>query len=303
MEKSTVMITGASGLLGRALMSKFVNSESWKKVIGTAFSRSVGNLVHVDLTNLDQIEAMIRDHKPDILIHAAAQRFPDKMQKDPEKSRKLNVDASKFLAEALKDIGSKMIYISTDYVFDGKNPPYKHDSLPNPLNDYGISKLDGEKVVLEQNNKNIVLRIPILYGDVEYLDESAITTLFPKLKNYSVNCEMSDYEIRRPSHVNDIASIVHDLSNKLVSSKDPAHIPYGIYQWCGLQPLTKYDMIKIMSQVFNLENTHVIGAKKPSPGAPRPYDTSMDTSRLLDLQINYHTPFENGIKSALEKWS
>ena len=50
------------------------------------------------------------------------------------------------------------------------------------MNDYGISKLDGEKVVLEQNPDNVVLRIPILYGDVEYLDESAITTLFPKLK-------------------------------------------------------------------------------------------------------------------------
>ena len=70
-------------------------------------------------------QAMIQEKRPDVLVHAAAQRFPDKMQKDPEQARKLNVSASQTLAEALKDIGSKMLYISTDYVFDGKNPPYK----------------------------------------------------------------------------------------------------------------------------------------------------------------------------------
>jgi len=246
---------------------------------------------------------MIQEKKPTILVHAAAQRFPDKMQKDPEQARKLNVGASKALAEALKDIGSKMVYISTDYVFDGKTPPYKHDSLTNPLNDYGISKLDGEKVVLEQNPDNVVLRIPILYGDVEYLDESAITTLFPKLKNSSASCEMSDYEIRRPSHVNDIASIVYNLSQMLVEKAPENSIPSGIYQWCGSQPLTKYEMVKIMGKVFNLDDKHVKGVKEPSPGAPRPYDTTMDTSRLLDLnKANYHTPFEEGIKMSLENW-
>ena len=125
MEKSTVMITGASGLLGRALMTRFSSSECWKKVIGTAFSRSGTNLVQVDLTNLDQAKKIILDNKPDVLVHAAAQRFPDKMQKDPELARRLNVDATKVLAESLKDVGGKMLYISTDYVFDGRNPPYK----------------------------------------------------------------------------------------------------------------------------------------------------------------------------------
>ena len=94
-------------------------------MIGTAFSRSGTNLVQVDLTNLDQAKEIILDNKPDVLVHAAAQRFPDKMQKDPELARRLNVDATKVLAESLKDFGGKMLYISTDYVFDGRNPPYK----------------------------------------------------------------------------------------------------------------------------------------------------------------------------------
>ena len=192
-----------------------------------------------------------------------------------------------------------MLYISTDYVFDGKSPPYTHESLPNPLNDYGLSKLDGEKAVLAENPDNLVLRIPILYGDVTYLDESAITTLFKKLTDPTQKAaEMSDYEIRRPSHVSDIASIIHDL----ITMWSTQGIPNGIYQWCGSEAMTKYDMIKCMAEVFDLDHSHIKGIKEPSPGAARPYDTTMDTSRLLDLGIQHHTPFKVGIKASLEKW-
>ena len=79
-------------------------------------------------------------------------------------------------------------------------------------------------------------------------------------------------------------------------------IPKGVYQWCGSEALTKYDMIKIMANQFSLERTHIKAAKGPSPGAKRPYDTTMDTSRLSQLSIQYHTPFAKGIKSCLEKW-
>ena len=199
-------------------------------------------------------------------------------------------------------LGGKMLYISTDYVFDGKSPPYTHESLPNPLNDYGISKLAGEKAVLKVNPDNLVLRIPILYGDVTYIDESAVTTLYKKLADPTKKpAEMSDYEIRRPSHVADIASIVHDLIN-LSCKSDPLKVPKGVYQWCGTEAMTKYDMIKSMSEAFDLDHSHIKGVKEPSPGATRPYDTTMDTSRLLDLGIQHHTPFKIGIKSSLEKW-
>merc|ERR1719362_1826048 len=131
------------------------------------------------------------------------------------------------------------------------------------------------------------------------IDLEPLITLL-KLQNSSVPCEMSDYEIRRPTHVNDIASIVYDLSQMLIEPGE--NVPSGIYQWCGLQPLTKYDMVKSMAKVFNLDGNHVKGVKEPSPGAPRPFDTTMDTSRLEDLNISCHTPFEKGIEECLQKW-
>ena len=272
------------------------------------------------MTDTASMKSFITEEKPDFLIHSAAQRFPDKMQENPEQARLLNVEATKVLAESMSklshdfqikpnqrlnfsdQLGGKMLYISTDYVFDGKSPPYTHESLPNPLNDYGISKLAGEKAVLKENSDNLILRMPILYGDVTYIDESAVTTLYKKLADPTKKAtEMSDYEIRRPSHVSDIASIVHDLIN-LSCKSDPLQVPKGVYQWCGTEAMTKYDMIKSMSEAFDLDHSHIKGVKEPSPGAARPYDTSMVTTRLLDLGIQHHTPFKVGIKACLEKW-
>ena len=75
-----------------------------------------------------------------------------------------------------------------------------------------------------------------------------------------------------------------------------------MYQWCGSEAMTKYDMIKIMADQFGLESAHIKAVKGPSPGAPRPYDTTMDTSRLSRLGIQHHTPFAEGIKCSLDKW-
>ena len=81
---------------------------------------------------------------------------------------------------------------------------------------------------------------------------------------------------------------------------EPEKIPKGIYQWCGSEPLTKYQMIEIMADQFGLGCAHIEAVKGPSSGAPRPYDTTMDTSRLSQLGIQYHTPFAEGIKSCLD---
>ena len=91
--------------------------------------------------------------------------------------RRLNVTATRALAEAMNEHGGRVLYISTDYVFDGAAPPYKWDDKPNPVNAYGQLKLEGEECVLKACEENVVLRVPVLYGPVEYLGESAVTTL------------------------------------------------------------------------------------------------------------------------------
>ena len=168
----------------------------------------------------------------------------------------------------------------------------------------------------------MVLRIPILYGDVEYLEESAVTVLFKKLKELQgqpeMKAEMSDYEIRRPSHVNDIATVCHDLLLskatvwiflQVANSTHYNHATFqddkikGIYQWVGKESMTKYAMVKTMAEVFNMDTQGLVPNRDPPPaGVQRPYNSTLSTERLDSLGIGVHTKFADGIKDCLKRW-
>ena len=156
-------------------------------------------LSSLDLTDFTAARQFITNYKPSHIIHAAAQRFPDKVEADMEAATKINVESTRNLAEACKEVGSRLIYISTDYVFAGDHPPYFPDNKPQPLNKYGETKLAGEEAVLAVDPNFIVLRIPVLYGGVTTLNESAVTVLLDVVKK-GAPAKMSSYEVRCPSH-------------------------------------------------------------------------------------------------------
>jgi len=295
MANKRVFITGASGLLGRSVLTAFKRSQ-WT-VLGSAFSRIKEDLVRVDICQQEEIIRIIEEFKPTCIIHCAAQRFPDKVEQDPAGTLKLNVEATKNLATLAAKSGITMLYISTDYVFDGTKPPYSAEDEPNPLNSYGQTKLDGEKVTLEASAGHIVLRVPVLYGSVEYLGESAVTVLLELLFK-SEKKSLSDYEIRYPSHVDDIASVCCSLLELKLTNSSIG----GIYQWGGKEKITKYGMISHIAEVFQLSKEHIVPDPKPVPGAPRPHNSQLSNAKLETLAIGKHTPFREGIKAALQPW-
>ncbi|KAL7641553.1 UNVERIFIED_CONTAM: hypothetical protein RMT77_007426 [Armadillidium vulgare] len=294
-ENVNIFITGASGLLGRQIFEEATAQKF--TVIGTAYSRVKKNLIKCNLTTPGEVEKLIEEIRPNYIVHAAAERFPDKVEKDFEAAKLLNVATSGRLAKIAKQGGSKLIYISSDYVFDGTSPPYKDSDTPNPLNKYGETKYEGEKAVLSENDEALILRIPILYGPVESLDESAVSCLLPLLLSEKEK-SVSDYEKRYPSHTRDIARIICDL----IKVNEQGTSVSGIYQWSGKEQLTKYGMLKAMAEVFSLPFEHIKPDRNPSPGAPRPYDALMDNSKLDNLQISHHIDFKSGIKECLKNW-
>jgi len=243
------------------------------------------------------VQDVIENTKPSIIIHAAAERAPDVVEKDFETAVKLNVTATKVLAKIAAKKNIPIIYISTDYVFDGTNPPYKESDQPGPTNKYGITKLEGEKVTLVASNDHIVLRIPVLYGEVEHPAESAVTCLLDSLLNGKAQ-KVSDYEIRWPAHTKDIAAICYHLADKKI--EDP-NIK-GIFQWSGKEGLTKYAMIQIISEEFSLPHDHIVPDANPNLSVPRPYNCQLGTCKLEELGIGQHTSFREGIKECLKNF-
>merc|ERR1719309_53231 len=258
---------GGSGLLGRQVLALFKAENVY--CTGLCFSRASEGLVKLDITNFDETRSYIEKLRPTHVIHAAAQRFPDKVEADFEGTLKLNVESSRNLAQVCKELGSRMIYISTDYVFHG------------------------EEAMLAVDQNFIVLRIPVLYGGVTSLNESAVTVLLDVIRGGKPT-KMSSYEVRCPSHTQDIAKILLDLIRKAPEG--------GVYQWCGFDKLSKWDMCQLIGKELSLDVSH-LEEVRGAGGTPRPRDVELDREKLRRLGIEHHTNFKEGILAELIRFS
>ena len=264
-----VWITGATGLAGRAVTKVLEKSH---EVLAGGFSRSGDNIYKVDLTSESAVEEFLKEHRPDAVLHLAAERKPDICDNKQEQTKALNVSASSSLAKLCKKYDCWLLYFSTDYVFDGQNPPYFPDSKPNPLNFYGETKLAGEEVVLEENPQSCILRVPVLYGYVEDLDESAVTTIAKGLfKTEPVKAD--HWAIRFPTLVDDIGLVIEKMLEKK---------PSGIYHFSGEESMTKFEITKIMGDALGKSYDHVSGSEGTPGGAPRPKDCQLDMTKLKE---------------------
>lgn len=288
-----VLVTGASGLLGRQIQTvlSFLPSLT---VTGLCHSRPGPDLTQLDLTDTALTAAFLTDTKPDIVIHCAAQRFPDRVDADPEAAQAINVSVSRHLAILCRDLGARLLYISTDYVFDGTKAPYSHTDTPRPTNRYGETKLAGETAILSVDPSNLILRIPVLYGPVLSLGESAVTVLLDLVRK-GVAATVSSYEVRCPAHTGDIARIVRDMVTREQALEG------GVYQWSGLEKLSKWDMVQMISSETGLSICHLTEQREPGTGATvRPRDVEMERVRLENLGISHHINFRQGLVEALK---
>jgi len=233
--------------------------------------------------------------KPDWIIHCAAERRPDVAEKDPAGTQKLNAEVPGHLAALSKRLGFTLVYISTDYVFDGTSPPYTPSSVTNPVNLYGMSKRDGEVAVLSVNGaKVIILRVPVLYGPAPKNSDSAINILLDVVQDQSGKTyTMDHYATRYPTNVEDIAKF---LARLIRLKKD---IP-PIVHYSSEEPYTKYEICLVFAKILGLPHRHIIPDEDPPTGAgatTRPRDCHLYTKETEDLGV------EGGLGLSLfEEW-
>lgn len=295
MATKRVLVTGASGLLGREVLKQF-RDRGWIAT-GLAYSRSEAGLVRVDLRNRDEVVRVLGDSSPSLVVHCAAERRPDVVDKQKEAVLSLNVTATEQLAMLCDERKIRLVYISTDYVFDGTSPPYKPEDRPNPLNTYGLTKLEGEKAVLRVPG-NVVLRVPILYGEVLSPEESAVTCLLSAVLDATKQANMSDYEQRYPTHTSDVARICVGLADAFHQGVDVG----GVWHWSGSECHTKYTMARTIAELFGYPSDHLLPVNYPLPGTPRPYDSRLDCAKTESLFGRERIPFREGLKATLSRF-
>ncbi|KAJ5626566.1 NAD dependent epimerase/dehydratase family protein [Penicillium herquei] len=296
---SVVLITGASGLLGRQLFNIF--QRSGVLVVGQGFSRAAPpTILKADLEKTEDIKGLFDEVKPQIVVHCAANRFPDLCDKHPEQARKVNVDATRALAEECATRGAFLIYISTDYVFPGAEgeAPYEADAETKPPNLYGELKRDGELAVLEATKDTglgVVLRVPVLYGTAKSNSESAVNTLVDavmKAQDADAGVKMDDWAQRYPTNTEDVARVCRDIVIKYIKEKQRLKELPHILQFSSEDRMTKYEICEKLAQVLGFPLPGMIRNKEgndPNSSVQRPYDTHLSTKALKDLGIDVRT--------------
>ena len=227
-----VLVTGAKGMLGQDLCP--ILEDSGYDVIET-------DVDTLDITNPESTEKVFSEQNPDIVIHCAGYTNVDKAEEDYETAKIVNVAGTENIAKACKKHNVVMVYISTDYVFDGNgNTPYQPNDTTNPINKYGLTKRDGETAVINNLEKYYICRTSWLYG---HHGKNFVETMLSLASKQEL--KVVDDQVGCPTW-----SI--DLSNAIVEILQTK--PYGIYHTCGGGSTSWYGFAK---EIFKLANLNV----------------------------------------------
>ena len=253
-----ILVTGASGMLGQDLCPVLEDAGAF--VIET-------NSTVLDITNFDAVNRFIAEVHPDTVIHCAAYTNVDNAEAEPDKAELLNVAGTENLAKVCGQLEIPIVYISTDYVFDGtKKEPYTPDDVPNPLNVYGRTKLAGEEAVKKFCKKYYIVRTSWLYG---HYGKNFVETMLVLAQKGSV--KVVDDQIGCPTWTVELAAGILKLFTK----------PYGTYHVCASGSTSWYGFAKEIFEQTGLEVdlTPCKTEEFPRP-AKRPEYSVMDNQNI-----------------------
>ncbi|KAJ2084015.1 hypothetical protein H4R24_000363 [Coemansia sp. RSA 988] len=279
-----VVVTGASGLLGRAVMKEV--SKHGYTAIGTAFSRAGLGLEKLDLNDTAAVEQFIKLHQPQAVIHCAAAVRPDIVEQNQTAAEQLNVKATGHLAQLAKNIGAYFVYISSNYVFDGTKPPYNVGDTPNPLNFYGYTKFAGEQAARAANPRAAILRLPVLYGVAENPKEGPINILINLVCGVQP-VSVDDVQPRFPTCTDDVSRVLLDMVDMGIGFN--RSLVEGIFHFSAKEKMTKYEMCQDFAGILDVDiqnNVIPITEKPVEPVASRPDNPQLSTKSLELIGIS-----------------
>jgi len=279
-EQKTILITGASGFLGwnaaHYLSKKF-------RVVGTVHTNVPGasvpwEVVVADVTKENDVIALVKRVRPKLILHAAALTKPDACEKDPALAEAINVQGTAALAKAADLCKCRLVYISTDLVFDGLDGMYTESDIPNPSLFYAKTKLMGEHVVKEYCQDYMVFRIAVMYGWGSPHHESFLEWLLNSVRNdSSVNLFIDQY--RSMLYVHQLALMFEEtMQNEALWDGYKGEV----FHVGGGGRVSRYDFGMRVAERFSLEKDKMNPVKMSSVEglAVRPADCSMNTSKI-----------------------
>lgn len=268
-----ILVTGAGGQLGRSLHDLAATSPS--TAVMTFADRQT-----LDISRADRIATWLADQPADVLINAAAYTAVDQAAAQPAEAAAANAEAPGLLAQACAQYGTRLIHVSTDYVFDGRaGRPYTEDDPVNPLNTYGRSKLEGERRVLAHAPDSIIVRT----GWVFSAHGSNFVKTVLRLARSRDTLQIIDDQFGVPTWAGDLARVLLALAMR-------RGLPPGVFHYSSAPSTSWHGFAReILRQaharglIRRLPVLNPISAKDWPAPEPRPADSRLDGSRLAAL--------------------
>ena len=262
-----VLITGAGGQVGRSLVRKAIDGTQLLTV----------SHKELDITDADAVLAYVRRHSPDVIINAAAHTAVDRAESEPELAQRVNADGPRHLATSARDVGARLIHISTDFVFDGTaSLPYRPEAAPAPVNVYGRTKRAGEEAVLETlPERSVIVRTAWIYA----AEGGNFVRTMLRIMNANGAVRVVADQVGTPTAAMSLAETLW----KIVSEPQIA----GIHHWTDAGVASWYDFAVAIAEegaALNLVPPAVtvtpIGTADYSTPARRPAYSVLDKSSL-----------------------
>jgi dTDP-4-dehydrorhamnose reductase len=275
-----VLITGSNGQLGKELVELFSKVD---------FNVYGYNREQMDVTNQEKVQEIIHKIKPDIVLHSAAHTKVDLAESEPDHAYDINAYGTRNVAVASEQVGAKLVYVSTDYVFDGTGTePYNEFSPTSPLGIYGKSKLAGERFVRDLHSKFFIVRTSWVYG--KYGDNFVKTML--KLGEEREELSVVSDQIGCPTYTRDLANCMLEL----VQSER-----YGVYHVSNSGKCSWYEFAKAIFEEagINVKVNACSTSEFPRPAA-RPANSVFDHMSLRIEGFKEMRPWKEGLAAFIE---
>ena len=259
-----ILVTGGGGQVGTALGELAL--ASGHDVI--ALNRDA-----LDICDKQAVEAALAQHRPDLMINAAAYTAVDKAEEEVAQAFAINADAPEYLAQGCASADIPFLHISTDFVFDGEKPePYIEEDPVAPLNVYGKSKADGEARVVEIGNKYLILRTSWVFGGAQNFVETLL-----RLSKSHKELNIIDDQTGGPTACRDIAKSLLLMAEAAVEAD---FSDWGIYHYCGAPAVTWYGFAKAIFAGKSKPVLHPIPTEGYPLPARRPKNSRLDCSKI-----------------------
>jgi dTDP-4-dehydrorhamnose reductase len=264
------LVTGASGLLGNKIVELTKNDYTAIPLHKTKPLHS--NSLKLDITDTTEVLNLFHKLKPDVAIHTASETNVDKCETEKDQAWEINVEGTRNIAFACSKVGAKLVYTSTDYVFDGEKGNYEERDEPNPINNYGFTKLEGEKQVIQYCQEYVILRTSVLYGWHPW-KQNFVTWIINALKQNKELTVVEDH-YNTPTLADNLAEIALEAVQKDLR---------GLYHASGSQRISRYEFAKQTAKIFNLDQNLIKPIKMSQLTAwiaKRPKDSSLNTDKI-----------------------